>query len=57
MNYDFYLEKLFTTSYKNLLDRYWLEDREKYDEELRKTKAAGFKVYRNEEGEHKVVKR
>lgn len=54
---NFFFEKLFTASYKNLLDRYWLEDREKYEEELRETKAAGFKVYRNKDGGHKVVRR
>lgn len=54
---DFFFNNLFGLSFKNLLDRYWLEDREKYEEELRRTKAAGFKVYRNSDGEHKVVKR
>lgn len=54
---DFFFNNLFGLSYKNLLDRYWLEDREKYEEELRRTKEAGFKVYRNSDGEHKVVKR
>lgn len=54
---NFFFNNLFGLSYQNLLDRYWVEDRVKYEEELQKTKAAGFKVYRNEEGKHKVVKR
>lgn len=54
---DFFFNNLFGLSHKNLLNRYWLEDREKYEEELRRTKAAGFKVYRNSDGEHKVVKK
>lgn len=44
-------------SYQDRLDQYWLKDIERYYKYLNDAKAKGYKVYRNSEGKHKVVKK
>ena len=57
MNFDF-VSELFRKSHESLLNDLWRDgDRKKYDDQLRRTKDQGYKVYRNSEGKHKVVKR
>ena len=57
MSFDF-IQELFRLSYQSLLDEYWQKgDLIKYDDQLRRTKDQGYKVCRNSEGKHKVVKR
>ena len=57
MSFDF-TQELFRLSYQSLLDEYWRDGKhEKYDVQLRRTKDQGYKVYRNSEGKHKVVKK
>lgn len=46
-----------TKNYQNILDQYWLKDIERYYKHLNDAKAKGYKVYRNSEGKHKVVKK
>ena len=56
MSFDF-LQELFKLGYQSLLDEYWRAgDFVKYDDQLKRTKDQGYKVYRNSEGKHKVVK-
>ena len=57
MSFDF-VSDLFKASYESLLNDLWRDgDRKKYDDQLRRTKDQGYKVYRNSDGKHKVVKR
>ena len=57
MSFDF-TQELFKLSYQSLLDEYWQRgDLIKYDVQLKRTKDQGYKVYRNSEGKHKVVKK
>lgn len=57
MSFDF-LQELFRLGYESLLDEYWRDgNRKKYDDQLKRTKDQGYKVYRNSEGKHKVVKK
>lgn len=57
MSFDF-TQEFFRLSYQSLLDRYWRDGNlVKYDDQLKRTKDQGYKVYRNSDGKHKVVKR
>lgn len=56
MSFDF-VSELFRKSHESLLNDLWRDgDRKKYDDQLKRTKDQGYKVYRNSEGKHKVVK-
>lgn len=57
MSFDF-VSELFMKSHESLLNDFWCDgDRKKYDDQLKRTKDQGYKVYRNSDGKHKVVKR
>lgn len=51
---NWFINDLFTKGYAMVLDKYFVEDTEKYEEELEGIKRQGFRVYRNGDGKHKV---
>lgn len=46
-----------SNTYKADLDKYWCKHIQNYYTVLNNAKAAGYKVYRNKDGKHKVVKK
>ena len=41
---------------KEKLDKLYLTDKSKYEVEIKTLKNIGYKIYRNSDGEHKVIK-
>lgn len=54
MDSNWFINDLFSGSYKTMLDEYWKSNPQKYYETLKKAKDMGYKVFRNEKGDHKV---
>ena len=57
MDADWFINELFAPSYKEILDNLYKTKPLEYAQKLAEIKGYGYRVYRNDSGEHKVVAR